>query len=215
MRILVIAKAPVAGRVKTRLCPPLTPGQAADVAAAALHDTLAAAGACAATERVLALDGAPGDWLPPGWRIQAQCGGTFAERLAHAWAMAGGPALQIGMDTPQLTVTQLDHALGRLESVGCVIGPTADGGWWGLGLRRDEPDAFRGVPMSQPTTLTHQLQRLRELGHDPQLLDPLVDVDTWPDALAVADEAPATRFASTVSVLDEALATSGVQQVRP
>lgn len=99
--LLVIAKTPVAGRVKTRLTPHFTPGQAADLARAALQDTLAAVLATPARRRVLVLDGAPGPWLPHGIEVVPQCEGGLDARLAAAFAGAGGPALLIGMDTPR------------------------------------------------------------------------------------------------------------------
>ena len=101
--IAVIAKAPVAGRSKTRLTPPCTPEQAAALASAALADTLAAVAATPGARRVLVLDGAPGPWLRPGFEVLAQRGAGLAERLAAAFADIGEPALVVGMDTPQLT----------------------------------------------------------------------------------------------------------------
>jgi len=208
MRLLVLAKSPIAGRVKTRLCPPLSGEQAAEVAEAALHDTLAAAGGSGADERVLALDGAPGPWLPAGWRVMAQRGATFADRLELAWAAGTGPTLQIGMDTPQVTSALLDHAMGRLDARDCVIGPADDGGWWALGLQKPHARAFDGVPMSAPTTYAHQTRRLRELALHPEPLEPLIDVDTWADALAVAAVAAGTRFAGVVDRLHSDLAVA-------
>ncbi len=205
MRILVLAKEPVPGRVKTRLQPPLTAVQAAEVAAAALHDTLAAADSTGATDRVLALDGAVGPWLTPGWRVIEQRGETFADRLSAAWGDDRRPTLQIGMDTPQVTAVGLDEAMARLEDHDCVLGPASDGGWWALGLRTPSPSAFDGVPMSSPDTCAHQLRRLRELGLSPALLDTVTDVDTWADALQVATAAPGTRFAAIVANLRDTL----------
>src|SRR5438105_3192912 len=86
--VLVLAKAPEPGRVKTRLCPPLSPAQAADVATAALADTLDAVVACGAERRILALDGRPGPWLPAGFEVIEQRGAGLAERLANAWMAA-------------------------------------------------------------------------------------------------------------------------------
>ena len=199
MRLMVVAKEPVAGRVKTRLCPPLTPERAAEVAAAALCDTLESAGATGADDKVLVLDGSPGPWLPAGWRVLPQRGGTFAERLSAAWVDCGGPALQIGMDTPQVTTPLLEASMSETEQHGCVIGPATDGGWWALGLRRAERSAFDGVPMSDTSTLRHQIAQLRSLGLDPMMLPALTDVDTWGDAVAVAALAPAGRFAAAVA----------------
>src|SRR4051794_19832337 len=112
--LLVMAKAPVPGRVKTRLCPPCTPEEAAAIAAAALADTLEAVSRCAADRRVVALDGDPGAWLPPGLEVIPQRGATFADRLDAAWSAMTGPTLQIGMDTPQVDAALLDDGLDRL-----------------------------------------------------------------------------------------------------
>ena len=79
--LLVIAKQPVPGRVKTRLVPPCTHEQAAALAEAALADTLDTVLMLPARRRVLVLDGRPGPWLPPGFDIVPQCGGPLDERL--------------------------------------------------------------------------------------------------------------------------------------
>jgi rSAM/selenodomain-associated transferase 1 len=208
MPIIVMAKAPVAGRVKTRLCPPCTPAEAALVAQAALVDTLVAALASSADRVVLALDGEPGPWLPRGVAVVRQRGAGFDERLAEAWSVVGGPALQIGMDTPQATPAVLDMASAALEQPGtdAVLGPAEDGGWWCIGLRRAEPAVFRGIPMSRPDTGARQLARLVELGLRTVTLPRLRDVDTIADARAVAELAPDTRFAAAVRRLVRAAA---------
>lgn len=202
MNLLVVAKAPVAGRSKTRLCPPCTPEEAAALAEAALADTLEAVAATGARP-VLALDGEPGPWLPPGFRVLAQRGAGFDERLANAWDDAGGPALQIGMDTPQVTADLLAEGLRALDTPGtdAVLGRAADGGWWSLGLRRPDRRMLLGVPMSAPTTGGVQLARLRGRGLRVQALPELRDVDSFEDALAVAALVPATRFGRAVRAL--------------
>ena len=205
MKVLVLAKSPVPGRVKTRLCPPLSPAQAAAVAEAALADTLAAVRASSAHEVVLALDGEPGPWLPEGFRVIAQRGDTFAQRLAAAWVDCGGPTLQIGMDTPQVTATAIDESLELLADRDSVLGLTPDGGWWALGLHTAQPRAFDGVPMSRSTTAAHQRRRLRELGLCPGLLPAQVDVDTWEDAVAVQKLVPHTGFGRLVGRLARAV----------
>jgi uncharacterized protein len=210
--LVTIAKAPVPGLVKTRLCPPCTPRQAAELAQASLDDTLATAQASAAAERLLALEGEPGAWLPSGWRVTAQRGAGLDERLAAAFADAGGgPTLLIGMDTPQVTAELLDGAIARLQAPGvdAVLGPAPDGGYWAIGLRRPDPQAFVGVPMSEPDTGERQLARLRERGLRCQLLPRLRDVDDIADARAVARSAPHTRFARALAAmsLDGALSS--------
>ncbi len=201
--LVVLAKAPEPERAKTRLTPPCTPPQAARLAEAALRDTLAAVAAAPARRRVLALDGAAGDWLPAGFELVSQRGEGLGERLGHALVAAGGPALVVGMDTPQLTPALLAAAAARLISPGvdAVLGPALDGGYWTIGLRTPDPSVFTGVPMSSPETGAAQLARLRALGLSTSLLEPLRDVDTIADALAVAAAAPATRFAAELARL--------------
>jgi uncharacterized protein len=198
--LIVVAKEPVPGQVKTRLCPPCTPRDAAAVAAASLADTLEVAVRSAADRVVLALDGRPGPWCPPGIDIVDQGTGSFDRRLTNAWAAVEGPALQIGMDTPQLTTDDIDDALARLDEDGvdAVLGPALDGGWWSIGLLRPHPDAFAGVPMSRPDTGARQHARLGALGLRTRWLGARRDVDTWDDAVAVASVAPHTRFAAAV-----------------
>jgi uncharacterized protein len=196
--LVVIAKAPAPGRSKTRLCPPCTPEQAAGLAAAALGDTLAAVARAPARRRIVALDGDPDGWLPPGFELHSQHGAGLGERLANAMAAAGGPALVVGMDTPQLDPALLSHAARRLAEPGvdAVLGPAVDGGYWTIGLRLPDPAAFAGVPMSSASTCAAQRARLAELGLHVAELPILRDVDTIADAASVAREHPDTGFAT-------------------
>jgi hypothetical protein len=202
VHVLVMAKTPEPGRVKTRLCPPCDPVEAANLAEAALADTCDAVAGCGAERRVVALDGRPGDWLPPGFEVIAQRGRRLDERLAHAWADVGAPGVQIGMDTPQVTSAALDNALGLLRSPSttALLGPAFDGGWWAIGLRRADPRVFLGLPMSMPHTGAAQRQRLRDLGHRVVELPTLRDVDRIEDAVAVSRIAPGSRFAAALGV---------------
>lgn len=199
--IVVLAKAPVPGRVKTRLCPPCTPEEAARLAEAALHDTLVAASACGCDERVLVLDGSPGPWLPPGWRLVAQVPGNLNRRLAGAFRTCAAPAVLVGMDTPQLDPGVLDRAFVALTSPvsDAVLGPARDGGYWAIGFARRVRGAFRGVPMSTSHTCVAQHARLRALGLRTRLLPTLRDVDHFDDAPAVARDIPTSQFAAAVA----------------
>ena len=194
--VLVMAKSPVAGRVKTRLCPPCTPAEAATLAEAALADTLDAVAACGAGRRIVALDGAPGPWLPQGFEVIPQVDGAFDRRLAAAWSAAGGPGVQIGMDTPQVTPDLLDGALASLDDTDAALGLAVDGGWWAIGLRRPEPRVFVGIPMSTAETGAAQHTRLRELGLSVTTLPALVDLDTVTDLPAVTKSGSAIRTAT-------------------
>jgi uncharacterized protein len=227
--VLVLAKAPVPGQVKTRLCPPCTPAQAAGIAAACLADTLAAVRGCGTNRRVLALAGCPGPhagWPGPhagrpgpgGLAVIPQRGAGLAERIAAAFtdADALGPStggiVQIGMDTPQVTPDLLDHCLATLSAstVDAVLGPAVDGGWWALGLRDPAAAALvAAAPMSTPDTGRLTEQALREAGLRVALLPVLRDVDHWVDALAVAAATPGGRLAATVAAATARFAAAG------
>ncbi len=199
--LVVLAKAPCPGRVKTRLCPPCTPGDAAALAAAALADTLASVAATDARRRFLVLDGRPGRWVPPGFTVVPQEGHGLGERLGAAFAAVRGPAVLVGMDTPQLTPSLLGAAAASLARPGrdAVLGLACDGGYWCIGLREPDARVFAGVPMSTASTGDVQFARLRELGLVVELVPRLRDVDVFDDALAVAGEIPGSRFASTLA----------------
>lgn len=213
--VIVLAKAPVPGRVKTRLCPPFTPEEAAALAAAALTDSLDIAAATGADHLLLALDGEPGpelrrDYLDHGFARRPQAPGTLDVRIAAAFAEAArvdpGPALLIGMDTPQASASVLDDALaGMADGRDAAFAPAEDGGFWALGLR--EPDHFRivslllGVPMSRPDTGAIQLRRLENAGLDVLHLPMLRDVDTAYCAYAAAEQRPDTAFARRLATI--------------
>jgi glycosyltransferase A (GT-A) superfamily protein (DUF2064 family) len=196
--LLVIAKQPLPGRVKTRLVPPCTFEQAAALAEAALADTLRTVASVPAPRRILVLDGRPGPWLPAGFEVVPQCGGSLDERLAAAFAAVRGPSLLIGMDTPQVTPDMFAVDWHRADA---VFGPAADGGFWAIGMRVPDPELLRGVPMSTPETGAIQRARLLAAGLRVAELPELRDVDTAADALAVARLAPRGRFSARVRVL--------------
>jgi glycosyltransferase A (GT-A) superfamily protein (DUF2064 family) len=189
--------------VKTRLTPRFTPAQAAVLAAAALADTLHTVRALPAHRRVLVLDGAPGPWLPPGFDVVPQAAGGLDERLAAAFAACAGPALLVGMDTPQLTAGLLAPALApdAWRGTDAWFGPAADGGFWALGLAAPDPALLRGVPMSRPDTGALQRARLTAAGLRVRDLPVLRDVDTPADAAEVAADAPDSRFAAAFTQL--------------
>jgi rSAM/selenodomain-associated transferase 1 len=206
-QVVVIAKEPVPGRVKTRLTPPYTPAEAAAVAEAALADTLAAVECAGVARRVLALEGRPGRWLPPGFDVIGQRGVGLDERIARALADARAawpaPAVLIGMDTPQVTPALLAAAAEPLVSgsADATFGMAEDGGFWLLGLRQVDPALVLGVPMSRPDTGSLQLARLEAAGLRVRLLPELADVDTAEEAERIAAATPGSRFATCVRAL--------------
>lgn len=218
--LLVIAKAPVAGRAKTRLCPPARDGQAAEIAAASLLDTLDTVRSIPGAQPVVALAGDLGeasrgselaamlDDLP----VIGQGGGDLAARLAHTLAHTselypGLGALLVGMDTPQVTTDLLTGAADDMfaHDIDGVLGPATDGGWWLLGMRdpghRPALRALGETPMSMPDTGDRTLRALKGAGLNLATAAELSDVDTMADARAVAAEVPGTRFAAAVAAV--------------
>lgn len=211
--LIVLAKAPVPGRVKTRLCPPATPTEAADVAAAALLDTLDATRTVPGARTLVAFTGRL-DRAARSAEVGAalrrvdrtpQRGAGLGARIAAAHAVAahrypGRPSLQIGMDTPQVDGALLVEGLGRLRGADAVLGLATDGGWWALGLR--DPAAVSPVatvPTSRSDTGERTLRALRRAGLRVELLSELTDVDTAQDAQAVAAMVPGSRFAAAIA----------------
>ncbi len=220
--LIVIAKEPVPGRVKTRLSPPFTAAAAAELAQAAIADTLAATLAAVPRGRrkgiivrpVLALDGNTGPWLHDALQVPLrlptipQRAGGLDVRLAGAFqdatrATGADCALLIGMDTPQVTAGLLVDAMQELASPACdcVLGYADDGGFWALGLPRPDPSLLLGVPMSTSGTGRQQEARLLDAGLTVSLLRRLRDVDTAADADQVAAEVPRSRFAAALQRL--------------
>jgi hypothetical protein len=226
--LLVVAKAPVPGLAKTRLCPPATPEQAAEIAAAALLDTLNAVAQTPGAQPMVALTGdltkaSRSAELTAALRsvpVIVQRGNNFSDRLANAHADVARlrpycPVLQIGMDTPQVTPALLAETADLLIGSDAVLGPATDGGWWALGLR--DPGAaavLSDVPMSRSDTGCRTMECLEADGNEVTLGVTLSDVDTMADARAVAAKHPgATRFAAAVrAVRAEADLTPGVSR---
>lgn len=199
--LVVLAKQPVAGFSKTRLSPPFSLEEAADLAEAMLADTLRAVAGTPDVRRLLVLKGQEGAWVPDGFEVIAQRGDTHAQRIGAAFEDAGGPALLIGMDTPQVTPELLSQSVEALQrpEVDAVLGPATDGGWWAAGFRSPQPQAFHAVPMSRPDTFERQTKRLEELGLRWEQLPALTDVDDIGSARRVAAAAPASSFAALLA----------------
>jgi glycosyltransferase A (GT-A) superfamily protein (DUF2064 family) len=212
--VLVVAKAPVPGLAKTRLAAAVGAEAAASLAAAALLDTLDAVLAADVAARVVALTGDLGlaqradelQSMLAGFDVLPQRGTGLDQRLvaAHADAatVAGGPVLQIGMDTPQVSARLLLESARSLAdpAIDGVFGPATDGGWWALGLSDPARASFlHGIPTSQPDTGARTLEALRRSVSSVRELPELTDVDTVDDLWPVADlQPPGSRFRRAV-----------------
>lgn len=191
-RIVIFAKAPIPGQVKTRLIPALGAEGAAKLAQQMLLDTYnqAASVLDAETEICASPDPATAEWkpyLPPRAAITSQGEGNLGERLARAAerVIGGGErVILIGTDCPSLTEDRLTSACRKLETHDAVIHPTFDGGYALLGLRRFDRSIFTGIEWSTPTVASRTIGKIKALGWSLHLGATLHDVDEPEDLRA-------------------------------
>lgn len=202
--VIVLAKAPVPGLTKTRLCPPCTPFAAARLAEAALLDTADVVTRWGGS-RLLSLDRCGTSFGIDGWTTVDQCDGDLAARLDHTFSAVfsnrdgASRAFLIAMDTPQLTPAHLSGAFSALDGADVVVGPAADGGYWGIGCNQYLPGLFDEVPMSTAHTFDAQLARALALGQRVSVLDVVRDIDGIDDAIDIGRSLPGTRVGELVS----------------
>jgi rSAM/selenodomain-associated transferase 1 len=204
----LIAKVPEAGRVKTRLCPPLTPSEAAELAAAMLTDTLASAGSSGADpwcvydgdERLLT-----GHLRLPVSLLRQTCGGLEA-RLAAAQAelFAHGydRVLLVGADCPSVSSVYLRQAIDALFDVDLVLGPAFDGGYTLIGTNAPSPALFDGVLMSTDHVLIETLGRAVQQRLQVRLLAWRYDLDTVGDLVEAHASGQLAHATATLAALD-------------
>jgi uncharacterized protein len=187
--LLLFAKAPAAGRVKTRLVPPLSEAQALALYRAFLEDAAASYASSARWEAVLDADPDPEDPVLAAlfqgrWRRRRQGPGDLGERLSASFEREfsdGAPAaVAVGSDHPALELRLLEQAFDRLgEGDDAVVIPADDGGYCAIGLASRAPVGrlFSGIPWSSSSVLPATRQRLEDLGLKASVLEPAYDVD--------------------------------------
>jgi rSAM/selenodomain-associated transferase 1 len=190
--VAVMAKVPAPGEVKTRLCPPLSPAQAAGLARCFLQDRVEQVAAIETAEAVVAYT--PSDradelrrLLPPTVRLVPQTGpdlGARLDRVLTDLLAEGSPgAVAVDADSPSLPTAFLRQACAHLleATAEVVVGPCEDGGYYLIGLRTPAPELFRAMPWSTPAVLDETLARVARLGRRLALLPPWFDVDRGED----------------------------------
>lgn len=182
-RIVIFAKQPVAGKVKTRLIPALGAEGAARLASEMLEQTVTEALATG-LEVELRGDPDPAKWFEGDVALAAQGEGDLGERLARASARP--PLLLIGTDCPDLDRHRLRAAAGSLETHDAVLHPAADGGYVLLGLRRFDPSIFAGIAWSTASVAAETIARIAALGWSLDVRETLADVDEPADLGLVA-----------------------------
>lgn len=207
--LLIFAKRPLPGKVKTRLVPPLSPEQAAYLYRCMLGDVMAMVASFTDLSLYLFYEDIGGAreyfaGIAPGIKSLPQEGKDLGERMAEAFrvvfAMGHGSAVVIGTDAPDLPPAFIEEAFGRLESGKdkAVFGPCEDGGYYLLGITRLHCALFRDLPWSSGALLGESLKRAQEAGIEVSLLPMWHDVDTAadlerPELLAEENGASLTR----------------------
>jgi len=189
--LIMFAKAPVAGHVKTRLSPPLTPDEAASLHGSLVLDLLERCQSLKGCDKILA--GAPTPEHPffgamktrfkiPVWD---QVGHDLGARMAHTFQSSlGSPyhsVLIVGTDIPGITVPLISTAFKSLQENDVVVGPTLDGGYYLIGLRSPVPELFENIPWSTDSVFALTEEKITALGLSLKILPMLRDLDTVED----------------------------------
>ena len=189
--LMIFAKAPIRGQVKTRLCPPLTEDEAASLHGSMVLDILEDSKNLKEFDRVLACTPSPDH---PFFRavgttyhldLWQQVGEDLGTRMAHAFLTAFDHGYQgailIGTDLPTLSTMVYHQALQALSVHDVVLGPTLDGGYYLIGLRKSVPDLFEEIPWSTDKVFALTQHKAQQLGLSIGLLPTLRDLDTIED----------------------------------
>ncbi len=204
--LIIFAKHPLPGRVKTRLSPPLTPSEAAELYCRMLLDILERTARHGNVERLLFYEDEPG--ASPFFRTVTsltpfpQQGDDLGERMAAAFAEAFARGHErvaiIGTDSPDLPLAYIREAFVRLDQTDAVFGPSEDGGYYLLGMKRLHRELLGDIPWSSGGVLRESLAKAHSAGISFSCLPTWYDVDTAadlgrPGLLDEANEAPLTR----------------------
>lgn len=204
-RLGVFVRNPVAGEVKTRLSPALSPEDACNLYSAFVAD-LASRLASAGYRPTMFVSGEPSPSLPslvdPKWPVVPQVEGPLGHRLAvafeHLLRSPGGRAIIIGTDSPDLPLAYLKRAFQRLKHRDVVIGPAMDGGYYLIGLRAPAPSLFANIAWGTSKVFAQTLDAIEREGLSLALAGPWYDID----------EADSLHF---FAVLQRARAMAGAQ----
>jgi rSAM/selenodomain-associated transferase 1 len=188
--VVIMAKRPAVGQTKTRLSPPLTAEEAAALYEAMLRDTIALVAGLEGVTLAIAVTppeaiGAFRSMGPSDAILLAVAGADIGDCLIQALGalLAAGhsSAIAINSDGPTLPAAYLRQAVARLEDADLVLGPSEDGGYYLIGLKRRQPELFRGIEWSSERVTAQTLDRAEALGLGVALLPPWYDVDTPAD----------------------------------
>ncbi len=187
--LIIFAKAPIPGQVKTRLCPPLTPDEAASLHGSLVMDVAEQSRGVRNLDRFLACT--PSSDHPffqtlaarYGVVLREQVGEDLGQRMDHALtkALSNGYryAILVGTDIPALSAATYKHALSLLQTHDIVLGPTHDGGYYLIGVTRPTPEIFNDIPWSTEQVSALTQAKAQSLGRTVGLLETEQDIDTF------------------------------------
>lgn len=207
--LVIFAKAPIEGQVKTRLCPPLTPAQAAELARCFLVDTAEQACQLPGVEVYIAFTPADSEQyfreiLPFPVKYIAQRGGSLGERELNIFSDSLESSMSrvvlIGSDIPTLPPAHLQKAFSQLENAQCdaVFGPSSDGGYYLVGMRKVHKELFENIPWSTPTVMAETLAQAQKHNLHAVLVPAWYDVDDHEGLSQLANDLKNTK-AGTVA----------------
>jgi len=205
--LIIFAKAPIPDQVKTRLCPPLTPDEAASLHGSIVLDMLERSRGAAAMDRFVACSPSSDHVFfkileeRHGVRLLTQIGDDLGARMARAmadvFALGYQTVLAIGTDLPTLPGSAFGESVKLLVAHDLVLGPAFDGGYYLIGLRKPTPGLFAGIPWSTDRVLPLTQQKAAALGLRTALLPVRRDIDTVDDLTAVIEETGVAGGANT------------------
>ncbi|HXG53539.1 MAG TPA: TIGR04282 family arsenosugar biosynthesis glycosyltransferase [candidate division Zixibacteria bacterium] len=211
--LVLMSKAPEPGCSKTRLVPPLSAEEAAAVAGALLRDQLENIGRFS-TARLFVNFSAPSSpeefvrsFVPPGFSSFAQRGNGLGERMRFAFERLLRRGFErvvlIGADLPPVPLEFLERAYALLErpAIDVVLGPSTDGGYYLVGMKREVPGIFEGIAWSRSDVLARTLERLETAGISWGLLPFWYDIDTAEDLRGLASLPDAGVMKNTSNLL--------------
>lgn len=208
--LIIFAKAPIPGQVKTRLCPPLSPDEAASLHGSIVLDMLERSRGLSSMDRFVACFPSPAHVFfkileeRHGVRLLAQTGDDLGARMANAladvFAQGYRRVLVIGTDLPTLPGSVFGEALALLDIHDVVLGPAQDGGYYLIGLRKPAPELFADIPWSTDRVLALTQTKAAAAGLKTALLPVRRDIDTLDDLVALIEESGAgTRTSNLTS----------------
>jgi len=237
--LAVMTKAPRPGRVKTRLVPPLTPNEAATLNACFLRDTTAAISSAIVSGRLLGRkaggvavytpvgwERAYADILPPDFDLVPQRGRSFGERLWFAaedlFKCGFGGVCLIDSDSPTVPAATFAQAVEILRSSGehIVLGPSDDGGYYLIGLKKPRREMFERIDWSTERVLEQTKARAKEIGLAVKLLPTCYDVDDFTTLRRLCKEllggkSPGAKAPETAKFLGEIIDREGRSRIWP